>query len=253
MITRRELRQQAMRQGIALGVLEKDYILTLVLHYLYIEDIWRETLVLKGGTALHKLYLGRRLSLDLDFTAQVPVSLEAIRPALEIPEIQGRIKDAHEYHDALTIDRLGFVGPLQYPNSIKVDVSFREKAQLSPRQMALTSPYGPPFTVTCMALEEILAEKTRAALMRRAPRDYFDLWLLLQRKDIAFAALPDLIRAKLDTVGRPYEPQKLWEEADVLQRVWTDDLRQLMRDVPPFDTMFRELRALFEERMPRTL
>jgi len=26
-----------------------------------------------------------------------------------------------------------------------------------------------------------------------------------------------------------------------------------MRDVPPFDTMFRELRALFEERMPRTL
>ena len=25
---------------------------------------------------------------------------------------------------------------------------------------------------------------------------------------------------------------------------WTDDLRQLMRDVPLFDTMFRELRAL---------
>jgi len=38
-----------------------------------------------------------------------------------------------------------------------------------------------------------------------------------------------------------------------LQRVWTDDLCQLMRDVPPFDTMFRELRALFEERMPATL
>ena len=38
-----------------------------------------------------------------------------------------------------------------------------------------------------------------------------------------------------------------------LQRVWTDDLRQLMRDVPPFDTMFHELRALFEERMPGRL
>ncbi len=125
--------------------------------------------------------------------------------------------------------------------------------QLPPRQTALTNPYGPPFTVTCMALEEILAEKIRAVLMRRAPRDYFDLWLLFQREDISFAALPDLIRAKLDTVGRPYELQRLWEEPDVLQRVWTDDLRQLMRDVPPFDTMFRELRALFEERMPRTL
>ena len=89
--------------------------------------------------------------------------------------------------------------------------------------------------------------------MRRAPRDYFDLWLLFQREDISFAALPDLIRAKLDTVGLAYELQGLWGEPDVLQRVWTDDLRQLMRDVPPFDTMFRELRALFEERMPRTL
>lgn len=253
MITRRELKQQAMRQGTALGALEKDYILTLILRHLYAEEAWRETLILKGGTALHKLYLGRRLSLDLDFTAQEPVSLEAIRPALEIPEIQGQIKEVREYHDALTIERLGFIGPLQYPNSTKVDISFREKVQLSPRQTALTNPYGPPFTVTCMALEEIMAEKVRAALMRRAPRDYFDLWLLLQREDIAFAALPDLIRAKLDTVGRPYEPQSLWEEADVLQRVWTDDLRQLMRDVPSFDTMFRELRALFEERMPGVL
>lgn len=253
MITRRELRQQAMRQGVALGALEKDYILTLILRHLYAEETWRETLVIKGGTALHRLYLDRRLSLDLDFTALGPVRLEAIRPALEITEIQGQIKDAHEYHDALTIDRLGFVGPLQYPNSIKVDISFREKVQLPPRQIALTNPYGPPFTVTCMALEEILAEKIRAALMRRAPRDYFDLWLLFQREDISFAALPELIRAKLDTVDFPYEPQGLWEEADALQRVWTDDLRQLMRDVPPFDTMFRDLRALFEERMSTML
>jgi predicted nucleotidyltransferase component of viral defense system len=104
-----------------------------------------------------------------------------------------------------------------------------------------------------MALEEILAEKVRATLMRRAPRDYFDLWLLFQREDIAFAALPDLIRVKLETVGRAYEPHALWEEPDVLQRVWADDLRQLMQDVPPFDTMFRELRALFDERMPGTL
>ncbi len=253
MITRRELRQQAVRQGVALGALEKDYILTLVLRHLYAERTWQKTLVFKGGTALHKLYLGRRLSLDLDFTAQEAFRLEAIRPTLEIPEIEGRIKDTHEYHDALTINRLGFVGPLQYPNSIKVDISFRERVQLPPRQMALSTPYGPPFSVTCMALEEMLAEKTRATLMRRAPRDYFDLWLLLQREDISFAVLPDLIRAKLDTVDRPYEPQKLWAEPDVLQRLWTDDLRQLMHDVPPFDTMFGELRALFEERMPRTL
>jgi predicted nucleotidyltransferase component of viral defense system len=253
MITRRELRQQAMRQGVALGALEKDYILTLVLHELYADDEWREILVFKGGTALHKFYLGRRLSLDLDFTAQRPVSLEALRPVLEIAEIQGQIKEAHEYHDALTIERLGFMGPLQHPNSIKIDISFREKVQLLPHQTVLTTTHVPPFSVTCMALEEILAEKIRAALMRRAPRDYFDLWLLFQREDIDFGTLPDLVRAKLTTVDRPYEPERLWQEPDLLQRLWADDLRQLVRDVPTFDTMLRELRTLFEARMPERL
>jgi len=253
MITRRELRQQAMRQGVALGALEKDYILTLILRHLYAEEQWRETLIFKGGTALHKFYLGHRLSLDLDFTADQPVSLEAIRPLLEIPEIQGQIKDVHPYHDALTINRLGFMGPLQHPNSIKIDISFRERIQLSPRRMVLSTFHQPPFTVTCMALEEILAEKIRAALMRRTPRDYFDLWLLFQREDIAFDRLPDLVRGKLQTVNRPYTPPILWENPDVLKRVWADDLGQLMSDVPPFDRMFHELRTLFEKQMPDTL
>ncbi len=253
MITRRELRQQASRQEVSLGALEKDYIMTLVLQHIYTEDEWRQALVFKGGTALHKLYLHRRLSLDLDFTAQKPISLEAIRPALEMPEIQTQVKDVHEFHDALTIDRLSFVGPLQHLNSLKIDVSFRESVQLAPRQAVLSTPYVPPFTVTCMALEEILAEKIRAALMRRTPRDYFDLWLLFQQGNIAFDTLPKLVRAKLDTVDHPYNPDRLWESPDVLKRLWTEDLRQLMRDVPPFDTMFRELQNFFGKWMPERL
>ena len=89
--------------------------------------------------------------------------------------------------------------------------------------------------------------------MRRAQRDYFDLWLLLRREDIAFDLLPGLVWSKLETVNRPYEPWRLWEDTDVVKRVWRDDLRQLMRDVPPFDTMLHELRILFERRMPETL
>jgi len=253
MITRRELRQRARRQRVSLGALEKDYVLTLILQRIYAEEVWRETLVFKGGTALHKLYLHRRLSLDLDFTAQEPVSLESILPLLQAPEIDGQVKDAHEFHDALTIDRLGFVGPLQHPNSIKVDISFRERVQLAPRRATLTTAYLSPFAVTCMALEEILAEKIRAALMRRAPRDYFDLWLLFQQDDIAFDAVPDLVRAKLDTVDHPYDSSSLWESPDVLKRLWSEDLRQLMPDVPPFGTVFRDLQDFFEARMPRKL
>lgn len=253
MITRRELRQEASRQGVSLGALEKDYILTLILQHIYAEGTWRQTLVFKGGTALHKLYLHRRLSLDLDFTASRPVDLKSIQPVLEIPEIRGQIRDVHEYGDALTIDRLGFVGPLQHPNSVKIDISFRETIQLPPLQAMLDASYSPPFAVTCMALEEILAEKIRAALMRRTPRDYFDLWLLFQREDIAFDALPILVQAKLDSVGHPYEPETLWASPRMLERLWIEDLRELMRDVPPFDIMFRELQVSFKKWLPETL
>ncbi len=253
MITRRELRQQAVRQRVSLGALEKDYVLTLILRRIYAEESWREILIFKGGTALHKLYLHRRLSLDLDFTASMPIRLEDIQPTLEVSEIAGEVKDVHEYDDALTIDRLAFVGPLQHLNSVKIDVSFREKVQMAPRQLALRTVHGPPFEVTCMALEEILAEKIRAAMMRRMPRDYFDLWLMFQQDGIAFDTLPDLVQAKLRTVGHPYTPDELWEPEGVLERLWMEDLRELMQDVPPFNTTFRELKDLFYRWMPETL
>lgn len=36
----------------------------------------RQILVLKGGTALHKFHAATRLSLDLDFTASRPVTID---------------------------------------------------------------------------------------------------------------------------------------------------------------------------------
>ncbi len=69
-----ELRRLAGRTGIALGILEKDQALTLVLGFLARESCARD-LAFKGGTALSKTYFeGYRLSEDLDFTAVRDVS-----------------------------------------------------------------------------------------------------------------------------------------------------------------------------------
>jgi hypothetical protein len=62
-----------------------------------------------------------------------------------------------------------------------------------------------------------------------------------------------IVQAKLDSVGHPYEPDTLWESPQVLERLWMEDLRELMRDVPPFGTMFRELQASFKRWFPETL
>ena len=89
--------------------------------------------------------------------------------------------------------------------------------------------------------------------MRRTPRDYYDLWFLLQRENTDLGILPSLLRVKLQTVERPYEPRALWTQLDILRRLWNDDLRQLLTDVPPFDDVFPQLRALFEAKLPETL
>lgn len=242
MISRRELRRLAAREKVSLGALEKDYVLSTVMRQVYAAESLREILVLKGGTALHKLYLHRRLSLDLDFTALRPVTLDEVQPSLEVADLQGQVKDHRVFHDALTIQRLGFVGPLGFPNSIKVDISFRETVSLPPVTHLMETPYYEPFPMMAMQLEEMVAEKLRAALMRKTPRDYFDLWLLMKEATIDTTLVPDLLKAKMETVGLAYDPALLWQELDTLERLWQDDLRELMPQVPEFSAMVEELR-----------
>lgn len=242
MITRRELRRLAAREKVSLGALEKDYVLSTVLRQVSADEALGGILVLKGGTALHKLYLHRRLSLDLDFTALRPVALEDVQPLLEVPDLRGQVKEYRVFHDALTINRLGFVGPLDHPNSIKVDISFRETVSLPPVSRSMETLYYDPFPVTSMQLEEMLAEKVRAALMRKAPRDYFDLWLVTREEPLNATLVPDLLQAKLETVGLEYDSALLWQDLDTLERVWHDDLRELMPEVPEFSSMIEELR-----------
>ena len=61
MVTKAELVSIARKQKLPLGMIEKDFILTLVLREIY-NSQFKNTLVFKGGTALHKLYLHKRLS-----------------------------------------------------------------------------------------------------------------------------------------------------------------------------------------------
>lgn len=72
------------------------------------------------------------------------------------------------------------------------------------------------------------------------------------RQGVALGALEkDYVLALV--LERLYEPQELWTRPDILRRLWNDDLRQLLSDVPPFEQVFPQLRALFEAKLPETL
>jgi hypothetical protein len=86
LITADEIRRLARGIGLPAGVVEKDYAITWLLYGLYHRDSrLRNPMVLKGGTAIRKVYFPEtwRLSEDLDFTFIGRKRSEAVRAGFE--------------------------------------------------------------------------------------------------------------------------------------------------------------------------
>jgi len=81
MVTKEDIVRIAKRERLPLGIVEKDYVLTYVLKKIYGSEL-RDKLVFKGGTALHKLYLHERMSIDLDFTVIGKLDMDEIKPII---------------------------------------------------------------------------------------------------------------------------------------------------------------------------
>jgi predicted nucleotidyltransferase component of viral defense system len=198
MLTTAQLRQAASRSGARdIGVIEIDVMLTHLLQ-LFQERGLTEHLAFKGGTFLRKMIFGRRgrLSTDLDFTCRTVISLDdltlALLEALNQPYrgLSFRFDRARDWY--LTEDSCAANPVLVHAGNaagvrIKIQVSTREHPI---RAVAPTSqieqPYFPhldfvPAAIPSLALEEVIAEKIRAASQRSKIRDLYDLSEIARR------------------------------------------------------------------------
>jgi len=151
MISRSELQRLANREKVALGSLEKDYVLTEVLKALSQVPALSELLVFKGGTALRKVYFPDwRYSEDLDFTVKSDMNKEELRQELDkwyqqvelVSQIQLTTKMLHK-PDGYARVRAQFIGPLSYPGMIFMDLSFDEPLCLDPdNRKVLAAPFS---------------------------------------------------------------------------------------------------------------
>lgn len=93
-ISKQELRREARIRKVSLDLIEKDYVLGLVLRAIFSSQ-FSSKVSLKGGTALSKIYFpgNWRLSEDLDFTMNEGIGVKAIRISQisEIPSIMQEI------------------------------------------------------------------------------------------------------------------------------------------------------------------
>ncbi len=195
------------RLGFPALLIEKDYYLTLILSR---TAELSDKLIFKGGTCLNKVYFSYyRLSEDLDFSMQLPadtvtrgIRRQCIRPVKDkIVKFGGQLGMKIDESEAPgRNESKQYVWYFTYPSllrpvegRIKFEVGLRFNPLRKPERKRVQHGFLHPFTgeslfdggeVNCFSLQELMAEKLRAAATRKAiaPRDFYDLDFIL-RKD----------------------------------------------------------------------
>jgi len=164
-----------------LHIAEKDYFLALVMQIIAASSTGK-TLIFKGGTALHHCYLDHyRFSEDLDFSSnQTPLPIEDVRKIFDNIDYLS-IKKDYLSQATIKIEKLQYTGPLIQPNSLKVEIDFLQNVLLPPQILTYHNVWGVDFTVAVMDIKEICAEKIRAMSDRARYRDFYDIYLLLEK------------------------------------------------------------------------
>ncbi|CAN5748817.1 nucleotidyl transferase AbiEii/AbiGii toxin family protein [soil metagenome] len=198
MLTTSQLRQSAALSGVRdIGSIEIDVILTHLLQ-LFHEHGLTEHLAFKGGTFLRKMVFGPRgrLSTDLDFTCRSDISLDDLtlglletlsQPYQGISFRFDKDKDWYLTDDGCAANPVCAHEGNTTGVKIKIQVSMRERPILPVREMAqIEQSYFrflgfTPVSIPSLAVEEVIAEKIRAASQRSKIRDLYDLAEISQR------------------------------------------------------------------------
>ena len=237
--------------------IEKDYVIGWVLKGISQNDYLKEKLILKGGTAIRKMYIkDYRLSEDLDFTlnGDLPDS-KILKNKFEnlAKWVDDNSKIFLETEDE-KVNKLGnysfsmkYKGPLGgIKNSIKVDISDNEIIYNEPVLKEVIDVYTDSEgcnEILCYTISEIIAEKLRSLMQRTAPRDLYDVWFLLENEGYEIIDyIPDFIeKAKFKELNPKVLGTVLYGKKEIFKKSWEYQLTNQLNNVPKFDEVWRTL------------
>jgi len=168
---------------------EQDLVLTRALIQLFSEPKLEGRIGLRGGTALHKLFIqpACRYSEDIDLvqTEAGPIGtiLNTIRANLD--SWLGKPTRARAEDSVTLVYRFASEIPPVRPLRLKIEINTREHFTVLgfiSRQVTADNPwYFGKADITTFQIDELLGTKLRALYQRRKGRDLFDLWLGISR------------------------------------------------------------------------
>jgi predicted nucleotidyltransferase component of viral defense system len=231
-----ELKRIAGKEKVGLGMVEKDHAITVALKILSMTGL-SGMFVFKGGTAIKKMYYPEaRFSEDLDFDCGRDLARELAwairRPLTENLEgvtFTGVRIDETRAKGARRLS-LQYDDSNGYPNSIKLDLAFREKPIMPARRIEVKNFYEiKNAMLRTMDITEIMAEKVRALIHTRKARHLYDIWFLLQKQ---VTTTRRLANKKLSIYNEKFDIDVLKSSIEEVQSDWQTDLRALVSDVP---------------------
>jgi predicted nucleotidyltransferase component of viral defense system len=171
---------------------EQDLIISRAIVEIFSDDLLRNSLAFRGGTALHKLYITPqiRYSEDIDF---VQIKSEPINPVLNrIGEkllFLGTKRTVKQHtHNNTMIYRFDTEIPPAVNMRLKIEINTREHLNVLGLKeipfMVNTAWFSGKCNVTVYSIEEMLSTKLKALYSRKKGRDLFDLYWALTHLDI---------------------------------------------------------------------
>lgn len=274
MISRQELLDLAREFGLQPHVVEKDYALGWVLAAIGQHPATRDSWLFKGGTCLKKCYFETyRFSEDLDFTLRDAAHLDEPflrklfqeladwvheQTGMELPPDARRVEVFDNGRGGRSAEgRIGYRGPIARGGDsprIKLDLTDHEHVALPAVRRPVHHPYSDRpaggIEVTTYAFEEVFAEKLRALAERLRPRDLYDVVHLHRRTELApdREQLHAALRDKCTFKGIPVPTLDALQQSPLLAELragWSDMLAHQLPQLPPFESFWQELPAVF--------
>ncbi len=227
-------------------MVEQDLILSRILVDLFSNPIFREQLIFRGGTALHKLCFPKplRYSEDIDLVQRDPGPIGPIFDALRnaLGSWLGTKPTRKQGPGVVNlIYRVPSEDTPPLNLRIKIEINTREHFQMLPLQDHLLNVDSRWFAgsaqIVTYAVEELLATKLRALYQRRKGRDLFDLAAALREIQPDPTAIVDLFQHYMKAEGQRITKPEFLEN---LQNKYThpafaEDCLPLLRPSTTFD------------------
>ena len=164
--------------------IEQDLLLSRAMVEIANDPLLGRELVLRGGTAFHKLFLPKpyRYSEDLDFVRTTGGGIGEVMKRLTMlgDELGFEVRTKMGKYPKV-MWRFAFTDGV--PGKIKLEINTFERSpmmELTTRRHAVESPfYSGAADIPTFQPEELVATKLRALYQRKKGRDLYDLWLAL--------------------------------------------------------------------------